>query len=255
MIDSVDDNKRVRREKDWHNKAYSEERYVREDCGKYYAANRDGNNFYLKAIINVLRKKESIVLDYGCGDANYLVLYSKYLLRGYGIDISEMRIARAKSIINKKNINNIEVHVMDAMDTDFEDHMFDVIYGTAILHHLDLSKSLRELNRILKTDGNAIFMEPLGTNFLINLYRKLTPKARTFDEQPFRKADIDIILSYFPNSQFRYFSFLTLFAVPFIKYKFFDIIYHRLAKWDSLILRKNSRFRWFAWICIINLRK
>ncbi|MCI0921222.1 class I SAM-dependent methyltransferase [Sphingobacterium rhinopitheci] len=250
-----EDSERVSREKDWHNKVFAKDKYVRADCGKYYAANDDANTFYFTVIRSLLHKKKSIVLDYGCGDGHHLLQYSKYIEYGYGIDISDMRIARARSLIEKDTINNIEVEVMDATDTVFEDHKFDLIYGTAILHHLDLNKSLHELKRILKPDGNAIFMEPLGTNMLINLYRKLTPKARTIDEQPFRKADIDLILSYFPNSQFKYFSFLTLLAVPFRKSRFFKRLYMKLANWDSIVLDKNSPFKWWAWICIINLKK
>lgn len=251
----VDHNKeRIKREKKWHNSAYSKEKYIRADCGKYYAANKEANVFFVRAILNVLHKENSIVLDYGCGDGNSLNMYSPYFKYGYGIDISEMRIARARSFLMKNNVNNVDVHVMDAMNTDFEDHKFDVIYGTAILHHLDLNKALRELKRILKPNGNAIFFEPMGTNFLINLYRKLTPQSRTIDEQPFRKVEIDLILSYFPNSQFKYFSFFTLCAVPFRRFKFFDSMYRQLARWDRVILRKNSPFRGLAWISAINLR-
>lgn len=195
------------------------------------------------------------MLDYGCGDASYLLLFSPYFERGYGIDISEMRITRGQSLIKKNNIKNVDIHIMDAMHTDFDEHTFDIIYGTAILHHLDLNKALSELKRILKPDGAAIFFEPLGTNFFINLYRHLTPKARTIDEQPFRKSEIDLILKHFPNSQFKYFSFLTLFSVPFRNYKFFKKLNQRLALWDRKILKKDSPFRWLAWICVINLRK
>ena len=61
---------------------------------------------------------------------------------------------------------------------------FDIAYGSGILHHLNLNKSLNELKRILKKDGKIIFIEPMATNPFINLYRKFTPNARTSDEHP-----------------------------------------------------------------------
>ena len=64
---------------------------------------------------------------------------------------------------------------------------FDIVYGTGILHHLEINKCLNEIHRILKPDGNLLFVEPLGTNPLINLYRKFTPNSRSKDEHPFTK--------------------------------------------------------------------
>ena len=41
----------------------------------------------------------------------------------------------------------------------------------------------------LPSKGNLIFIEPLGTNPIINLYRKLTPKSRSKDEHPLINKD------------------------------------------------------------------
>ena len=54
----------------------------------------------------------------------------------------------------------------------------------SIKHHLNLNKSLKELNRILKKGGIMLFAEPMATNPIINIYRKFTPKARSADEHP-----------------------------------------------------------------------
>ena len=56
------------------------------------------------------------------------------------------------------------------------------VYG-----EIELNKNFteNEINKVLKDDGEMVFLEPLGTNPLINLYRKLTPKSRSVDEHPF----------------------------------------------------------------------
>ena len=49
---------------------------------------------------------------------------------------------------------------------------------------LNFLSVLNEISRILKPNGKLLFIEPLGTNPLINFYRKLTPKSRSKDEHP-----------------------------------------------------------------------
>ena len=152
-------------------------------------------------------------------------------------------------------LNREKERHMDAMNTTFENDKFDVIRGSAILHHLDLQLSLIELKRILKKDGVAFFTEPLDTNPFIKLYRKLTPNARSIDEQPLRIRDIKLIKSIFPNTKVYYFSFLALLATPFYKSKCFTGILAILSFFDKIILNKASPFKWLAWYCMLILRK
>jgi ubiquinone/menaquinone biosynthesis C-methylase UbiE len=144
---------------------------------------------------------------------------------------------------------------MDATKTTFKDEEFDVIRGTGILHHLDIKLSLNEIKRILKNSGSAFFVEPLDTNPLIKLFRKLTPKMRTADEQPLRKKEIKTITDIFPNTEIYYSSFLTLLAVPFRNSKQFAKILSILSIADNIVLHNKSPFKWLAWRCLIIMKK
>ncbi|WP_428491963.1 hypothetical protein [Rhodopila sp.] len=64
------------------------------------------------------------------------------------------------------------------------------MFGIGIIHHLDTRQASREVARVLRPDGNAVFWEPMGTNPIIGLYRMLTPNARTVDEHPLAKTYI-----------------------------------------------------------------
>ena len=75
-------------------------------------------------------------------------------------------------------------------NTKLSSNYFDIIYGVGILHHLNLNKTVKEIERLLKKNGSLIFIEPLGTNPFINLYRKLTPNSRSKDEHPLTFNDI-----------------------------------------------------------------
>ena len=131
---------------------------------------------------------------------------------------------------------------------------FDIAYGSGILHHLNLNKSLSELKRILKKDGKIIFIEPMATNPVINLYRKFTPNARTSDEHPFRLSDIELIKSLFVNVEVKYYGFLTLIFFLFYKEPEKSNLFQILKKMDEKIL--NSRyFKFLAWSVLIKAKK
>jgi len=243
---------RVSREKEWHNQAY--ENNIREKTDKYYSINI--TSFYYNDLISTeIKNGNSIFLDYGCGTGHYLIQIANKIKNGIGIDISEVSIINAQQIAKENNIDNISFFVMDAMNTTFEDEVFDLICGESILHHLDLKLSLTEIKRILKSNGKAIFLEPLGTNPIISLYRKFTPEVRTSDERAFKIKDIMMIKKIFPATEIYYHSFLTIFAVLFRNMKIFSTALKILTFLDKIVLNKYSPFKWLAWICVLVMKK
>ena len=245
---------RILREEQWHNQNFDDE--IRSSVSKYYSIDIESAfRFFEEKIRKELEPQKTTLLDYGCGHDVYVNGVAGLIKKGVGIDISEARIELAKSIAKKNNLKNIVFFVMDATKTTFEDEEFDIIRGTGILHHLDLNLSLNEVSRILKNNGKAFFVEPLDTNPFIKLFRKLTPKMRTADEQPLRKKDIEVIMRVFPNTEITYASFLTLLAVPFRNSKHFTKILSTLSFIDSIMLHNKSPFKWFAWRCLLIMKK
>ena len=104
----------------------------------------------------------------------------KYGARVTGIDISEVALDLGKARARDQGVEDVMFLVMDAEKMQFEDNSFDLVCGTSILHHLHLSKALRELARILKPQEKAIFIEPIGHNPAINLFRRLTSHFTLF---------------------------------------------------------------------------
>jgi ubiquinone/menaquinone biosynthesis C-methylase UbiE len=139
------------------------------------------------------------VLDYGCGRGEMSV---KYLAAGaaavVGIDISEKYVDEARQRCNA------EFRVMDAHKLEFAEESFDFVVGKGILHHLDLKTALMEIKRVLKPGGRAMFLEPLADNPLLRLFRKLTPEARTVDEKPLGKSDLDFVTSQFESRSYHF---------------------------------------------------
>ncbi len=125
-----------------------------------------------------------------------------------------------------KGINNavdlpyeIDFHLMDANELTFEDESFDVVYGGAILHHLDIEKTLNHVHRVLKPGGYILFMEPLNMNPVYKIYRKMNPKERTPDEHALVGSDFKIIKKKF-TFQHEFFDFLSV-VFGFLSLKIF----------------------------------
>jgi ubiquinone/menaquinone biosynthesis C-methylase UbiE len=154
---------RVKREKEWHNESFGTD--VRANLGKFYSIFCLLDEFDAR-IVEYLKKETTVFLDYGCGGGHYLINISSKIKNGIGIDISEALINHAKTTVEEKNIVNLEFMVMDAMNTSFESNSFDIIHGQSILHHLDLTKSLIEIKRLLRGGGGGHFL----LNLLIQIY-------------------------------------------------------------------------------------
>ena len=103
----------------------------------------------------------------------------------------------------------------DAKKIKYDNNKFDIVYGTGILHHLKMSTSVEEIYRVLKPGGSFLFIEPLGTNPIINLYRNLTPKSRSDDEHPLVKNDLNLIKEKFFKTNIKYYGFFLLITFTF----------------------------------------
>ena len=238
------------REKDFHNKLQSNSSGRFENIF-YKAISNCGEDFhsFLKDNAN-----NSEILDFGCGigsSAEKVIKYNPKKITG--IDISEVSIEKAKKKAKELNIN-INYEVDNCEKTNLNHNTFDIVYGAGILHHLEIDKCLNEIHRILKSDGSLLFIEPLGTNPIINLYRKLTPNARSKDEHPLIKKDFEYLNKKFIDVKIKYYGLLTLIFFPFYglpkNSKFFKL----LVSLDQFLF-KFKIFQLFAWSVLISAKK
>lgn len=143
--------------------------------------------------------------------------------------------------------------VMNAESLDFPAAHFDRIIGSAIIHHLELNQAYQEIVRCLKPGGKAIFIEPLGHNPIINLYRYLTPKLRTQDEHPLMLADIQLAQKYFGQVKVRYYHMLSIGAVIFRKTFLFKPVLNVLDGVDAALFAVFPFLKRYAWMSVIEL--
>ena len=147
---------------------------------------------------------------------------------------------------------------MDAHNLDFKDNYFDLVIGYGMLHHLEIDIVLNEIKRVLKSDGLALFREPLDINPILTLARFLTPKARTTDEVPFKKIHLKKIVQIFPNTQIFFEQFLTFIVSPifnFLPQQFIKTISAIIYKIDRLLLKTFPSFGYFFRSVFIVIKK
>ncbi|MEE9407390.1 MAG: class I SAM-dependent methyltransferase [Polaribacter sp.] len=124
------------------------------------------------------------------------------------INISEVELESGKKHASEQSFP-VKHFLMDANDLTFEDESFDIVFGGAILHHLDVEKSIGHIYRVLKPGGKVVFLEPLNMNPLYKIYRKLNPQERTPDEHALVSKDFKIIREKFTFDHY-FFDFFTV---------------------------------------------
>jgi len=143
----------------------------------------------IQLILDDLKKHQpKKILDVGCGGGWLSKILTESGYSVVGIDISKSLVINAKNI-NRKS--NAEYLTGDCTHLPFRKETFDYIVGIAILHHLNISDTLIECNRILAPGGSLLFMEPNALNPLMALGRKLFPSyIHTEDEKPLYFHDL-----------------------------------------------------------------
>ena len=116
------------------------------------------------------------VLEYGCGDGNNTLVLALRGAKVKALDISPDLIQIAKKRLEVNHVEgDVEFIVGSAHDIPLPDESVDIVFGMAILHHLDLELSAKEVRRVLKKGGKAIFKEPVRNSRIVKFARKLVP--------------------------------------------------------------------------------
>ncbi len=202
------DAERYAREQAFHDERYADD--PRAVVGKYYRVAETSRRRYA----DLLRITAGEVLEYGCGVGSAAVEGAGPETRVTGIDLSPTAVDLARRAAQAAG-REVTFEVMNAEHLTFPDQSFDLVCGSGILHHLDLDLAYAEVARVLRPGGRAVFMEPLGHNPVINLYRRLTPALRSDDEHPLTRADLADADRWFAGVEIERFHLGVLALAPF----------------------------------------
>ena len=197
------------------------------------------------------------IVDFGCGSGANTVLLANRGADVWGVDISEdlIRLAQRRMAVSGRP-SGAQFIVGSAHDLPFPDGSIDVVFGIAILHHLDLQLVAREVRRVLKPGGRAIFQEPVRNSRIVRFVRSLIP-YRAPDISPFERPLTDEELHAFakPFSSSRIRPFLLPHVqlgqvLPVVRQQ-----WRRLYAIDGALLRSVPALQHFAGIRVIEVTR
>lgn len=246
--ESTDD--RIRREQEFHDARIEEADTARRKVDKYYSLMQRAREEYTN--LGIAYGKNRDLLDYGCFTGDAAFVWSAHCARTTGIDLSPAAVEVARRRAAEQE-GDIRFEVMNAEHMDFPSGSFDVAAGTGILHHLDLHRSAAELARVLRPEGHALFIEPMGHNPAINLYRRLTPGLRSDDEHPLHMRDLDVFTQYFETVDIRFHNLFTFLSLPLRGTTLFKPVNGFLHAIDRALFAILPFTRRYAWLTLIHL--
>jgi ubiquinone/menaquinone biosynthesis C-methylase UbiE len=239
---------RARREQEFHDARFADSDGRRRSSAFYEIA-RPSQLRFAEWIEEV--PAGSRVLELGCGpDSVAWDLWDRGV-EVTGIDISPAAIDMARSKATQRGVDPDRFRVGNVEHVDFDDDSFDVVIGSAILHHVELVPALAGVQRVLKPGGLGLFHEPLGRNPAINLYRWLTPSERTADEHPLTKVDLEAIQELFGTAHLEYFHLTSLAALPLLGTRVFASVHNLLEKTDRWLMGRVPTLASYAWVVLI----
>ena len=114
-------------------------------------------------------KSDIYALEIGCGTGNFTESFAMSGANLLALDISEdlLKLARERHLPSTVDFICQPIETLDMPET------FDAIIGSSVLHHLEISSSLKMIYRLLKPGGIIAFAEPNMLNPQIMLQKNI----------------------------------------------------------------------------------
>lgn len=223
-----------------------------------YAAPPAGTPYPLEYAYHLLGDVRGLrILDFGCGSGANAVLLANRGAHVWAVDISEdlIRLGRRRLAVNGRAAG-AQFMVGSAHDLPLPDDSIDIVFGIAILHHLDLALVSKEVHRVLKPGGRAIFQEPVRNSAIIRFLRSLIPyRAPDISpyERPLTDRELRAFAAPYTSVRTRAFGLPFVAVAPFVPWLRRQT--DRLYRADACLLRCLPLLRHYAGIRVLEVRK
>lgn len=124
------------------------------------------------------------ILEIGCGTGIFTERVAQTGASIVATDLSEDLLDLAR----KKEMPKCRFDKADAHELGYPNEDFDIVFGSSILHHLEIPKALHEIFRVLKPDGKMIFAEPNMMNPQILIQKNIPFIKRWLGDSPDESA-------------------------------------------------------------------
>lgn len=239
-------------EREYHDRAAG---VVREDF--YTLGALDAADAYVRTLLGDVRAKQ--VLELGCGTGTNTLWFAAGGATVHATDISGAMVAATRARAEAAGYADaVLAQQMSAEHLAYADGSFDIVFGHSVVHHTDLAIARREVYRVLRPGGRAVFLEPLGENPLLRAFRSVTPGRRTPTERPLTERDIHFFAEPFARLRRREFYLLALAAFPLWPLgsrRLFQAALAPLLRADDALLARRPALGRFAWVSVLELER
>lgn len=211
-------------------------------------------SYFIRSMGDVKGKR---ILDSGCGDGWLSVILAKRGAEVHGFDLSPEFIRTAQ---RRAQINEVEDKVVfetKSFDSiDYSDDYFDLVVGSAILHHVKIEDVLNPLRKVLKKNGKAIFMECFGNSKWLERFRLLVPvpvddSDKSHWGQQLKYADIQKFHAGFQRVNWREFELFSRLDRIMANQTFVSF----LNRFDEALFRLIPALRRYARLIVLQLEE
>lgn len=194
------------------------------------------------------------ILDCCCGHGIATVRLAKKGALVSGLDISPKMLELAGRNVSLNNVSDrVDLHLMSVQEMAFPANTFDYAVGLGALHHLNLESAGREISRVLKPGGRAVFLEPRVPFRWLMTARSLFPAACY--ESPggggLTDADVEYFASHFSTASVDYFFFLRKLARFRCLARFADTF----DRWDTRLISAVPMMKKLYWAFVLQYIK
>ncbi|AVQ38134.1 MerR family transcriptional regulator [Clostridium botulinum] len=146
----------------------------------YKNYNKKISNENISELSNLDLKQPNIkILELGCGDASLWNKNFNHIPSNWEItltDFSEGMLKDAKKNLREKR-SRFNFKIVNAENIPFEEESFNVVIANHMLYHVpNINKALKEINRVLKSEG-ILFASTVGKNHM----KEIREIISTFD--------------------------------------------------------------------------
>lgn len=139
-----------------------------------------------KAVQRMELKSGNRVLEIGIGTGLSLPLYPPDV-DVVGIDLTAEMLERARRRVDLLGLNNVQLHLMDAQNLDFQDHSFDKSIAMFVASVTpDPVAMIREMKRVTRPGGSIYILNHFSQkkSFLSLLEKALSPMSHLLGFEP-----------------------------------------------------------------------
>lgn len=195
------------------------------------------------------------VLEYGCGLGQMSTLLAKTgaKVTTFDISLNSVLVTKKRAALNHVE-DKINLSVCAGENLPFASECFDVIFGKAILHHLNVNLAGYDLQRMLKPGGKAVFIEPMGTNPILRFARDHMPYLKKNPRGADRPLNYDEIhawgkgFGHFHYQEIQLFSMLERILGRYVRLK-------PLRKLDAFLLKRFPFLRRYCRYVVMFMEK